>query len=39
MGQGLPEDTSNPYLGWIAGAAIVAVVLLAAAALWIHYHG
>lgn len=39
MGQSLPQDRSNPYLGWIAGGAIVAVVLLGAAALWIHYHG
>ena len=34
-----PADTSNPYLGWIAGGVVIALVLITAAALWIHYHG
>lgn len=39
MAQPQVTDTSNPYLGWIAGAIVIALVLVTAAALWVHFHG
>ncbi|MGI0132425.1 MAG: hypothetical protein ACREDK_04965 [Thermoplasmata archaeon] len=39
MGHPAPPDTSNPYVGWIAGAGVIAAVLLVATLVWIHYHG
>jgi hypothetical protein len=33
------DEEGNPYVGWIASLALIALVLAVGSVLWIHYHG